>query len=313
MFSTAPVRGLSFWCHQCPAGACGQKTTLRAPRWRSSRGTAPNRKSRPAAGGGHRGVATRKTTGDPERRAEWTTVLRYGHLLSAPVVVGGDFRTEWEPPALRAPLWDSTRYPVLSGSPVRADPHTTSGAKICRRMIGFSTQSPLAGRDWKSLLVSPSGMMVLTPVGGSRAKNSWSYLRLCSSTEWSARALRAQVQEVAKDAFRSFLFLPLRAVGVDAPSKLYSNFGTFAVHTDARSATSRFRTTELVWRLLNISGSQRESTMKLVQPLFTGVVLLGDGVQRTTGLSVLCKSDVSVVLAIAVLHYQLVFVHGCDV
>ena len=59
MFSTAPVRGLSSWClrvslnftsaHQCPACAFGQKTTLRAPRWRSSRGTAPNRKSRPAA------------------------------------------------------------------------------------------------------------------------------------------------------------------------------------------------------------------------------------------------------------------------
>ena len=34
---------------KCPACACGQKTTLRAPRWRSSRGTAPHRKSRPAA------------------------------------------------------------------------------------------------------------------------------------------------------------------------------------------------------------------------------------------------------------------------
>ena len=108
MYSTAPVRGLSSWClrvslkstsvHQCPACAFGQKTTLRAPRWRSSRGTAPNRKSRPAAQrtGGHRGVATRKTTsdlttrrgaGDPVRRAEWMTVLRYGHLRSAPVVV----------------------------------------------------------------------------------------------------------------------------------------------------------------------------------------------------------------------------------
>ena len=49
-----------------------------------------------AAAGGHRGVATRKTTGvlttrrgagDPERRAEWTTVSRYGHLQSALVVV----------------------------------------------------------------------------------------------------------------------------------------------------------------------------------------------------------------------------------
>ena len=112
MFSTAPVRGLSSWClrvspkstsaQQCPACACGQKTTLRAPRWRSSRGTAPKTKSRPAA---ERLAATeewrtRKTTGDlatrrgagdPETRAEWTTVLRYGHLRSAPVVVDAGY------------------------------------------------------------------------------------------------------------------------------------------------------------------------------------------------------------------------------
>ena len=124
------MRGLSSSClrvsleftsaHQCPACACGQKTTLRAPRWRSSRGTAPKTKSRPAAQrtGGHRRVATRKTTGDlttrrgaghPVRRAEWMTVLRYGHLRSAPVVVDASLRTEWEPPALRAALWVSTR------------------------------------------------------------------------------------------------------------------------------------------------------------------------------------------------------------
>ena len=54
MFSTAPVRGLSSWClhvslkftsaHQCPACAFGQKTTLRAPRWRSPRASAPHKK-----------------------------------------------------------------------------------------------------------------------------------------------------------------------------------------------------------------------------------------------------------------------------
>ena len=59
MFSTALVRGLSSWClrvslnftsaHQCPACAFGQKTTLMAQRWRSSRGTAPHKKSRQAA------------------------------------------------------------------------------------------------------------------------------------------------------------------------------------------------------------------------------------------------------------------------
>ena len=71
-----------------------------------------------AAAGGHRRVATRETTGDlatrsgagdPETRAEWMKVLRYGHLRSAPVVVGGDLRTEWEPPTLRASFHDSTR------------------------------------------------------------------------------------------------------------------------------------------------------------------------------------------------------------
>ena len=55
MFSTAPVRGLSSWClrvslkstsaHQCPASACGQKTTLRAPRWWSSRASASPQES----------------------------------------------------------------------------------------------------------------------------------------------------------------------------------------------------------------------------------------------------------------------------
>ena len=71
-----------------------------------------------AAAGGHRSVATRKTTGDlatrrgagdPETRAEWMKVLRYGHLRSAPVVVDACVRTEWEPPTLRAALSVSTR------------------------------------------------------------------------------------------------------------------------------------------------------------------------------------------------------------
>ena len=53
-----------------------------------------------AAAGGHRRVATRKTTGDlatrrgagdPETRAEWMKVLRYGHLRSAPVVVDAGY------------------------------------------------------------------------------------------------------------------------------------------------------------------------------------------------------------------------------
>ena len=117
------MRGLSSWCprvslkftsaHQRPACAFGQKTTLRAPRWRSSlilRSTeSPDRQRsgwRPPKSGDQeddgRPGYPRRGAGDPERRAEWTTVLRDGHLRSAPVVVGGDLRTEWEPPTLRA-------------------------------------------------------------------------------------------------------------------------------------------------------------------------------------------------------------------
>ena len=77
MFSTAPVRGLSSWClrvspkstsaHQCPALAFGQKTILRAPRWRSPRGTAPNKKSRPAA----QRLAATEEWRPGRRRANW--------------------------------------------------------------------------------------------------------------------------------------------------------------------------------------------------------------------------------------------------
>ena len=72
-----------------------------------------------AAAGGHRRVATRETTGDlatrrgagdPETRAEWMKVLRYGHLRSAPVVVDvlcthgvGTAYTPCSPVCLHAP------------------------------------------------------------------------------------------------------------------------------------------------------------------------------------------------------------------
>ena len=38
-----------------------------------------------------RKVTTRRGAGDPETRADWTKVLRYGHLRSAPVVVAATF------------------------------------------------------------------------------------------------------------------------------------------------------------------------------------------------------------------------------
>ena len=100
--------GLVLWClrvtseptsaHPCLSVCLRAKRPPEDTRWRSSRGTAPHKKSSLAAQrtGGHRRVTTRKTTGDlatrrgagdPERRAEWMTVLRCGHLRSAPVVV----------------------------------------------------------------------------------------------------------------------------------------------------------------------------------------------------------------------------------
>ena len=155
-FSTAPAGGLSLWClrvspestsaHQCPTCACGQKTTLRAPKWRSSHASAPHRKTSPAVQrtGGHRRVATRKTTGDlatrrgardPERQVEWTTVLRNGHLRSAPVVVDVGLRTEWEPPTLHTALWVSTRqsWRLLDGLlPLRRRASASAGLWQCR-------------------------------------------------------------------------------------------------------------------------------------------------------------------------------------
>ena len=90
-----------------------------------------------AAAGGHRRVATRKTTGDlasrrgagdPETRAEWMKVLRYGHLRSAPVVVDACLRTEWEPPTLRAALSISTR-------PTWAPPRLLTASSATRKRL----------------------------------------------------------------------------------------------------------------------------------------------------------------------------------
>ena len=54
-------------------------------------------------------LATRRGAGDPETRAEWMAVSRYGHLRSAPVVVDAASRKECEPPTLFAALSISTR------------------------------------------------------------------------------------------------------------------------------------------------------------------------------------------------------------
>ena len=75
-------------------------------------------------------LATRRGAGDPEKRAEWTTVSRYGHLRSAPVVVDVGVRTEWEPPTLRAALWLSTRPTWAPPRWLTASP--TSRERVCR-------------------------------------------------------------------------------------------------------------------------------------------------------------------------------------
>ena len=131
MFSTAPVRGLSSWClrvspkstsaQQCPACACGQKDHLEGtkvavfPRYCAEQKV----QTGSAAAGGHRGVATRKTTGDlatrrgagdPVRRAEWMTVYRHGHLRSAPVVVNAGYAGSGNRPHSLQRSVNSTRF-----------------------------------------------------------------------------------------------------------------------------------------------------------------------------------------------------------
>ena len=125
MFSAAPVRGLS----------SGASAFHRNPHQLTRVQHVPAGKSSPAAQrtGGHRRVATRKTTGDlatrrgagdPERRAEWATVLRYGHLRSAPVVVDAGLRTGWEPPTLCASLSGSCFSGSSMGYRLSDDAHT---------------------------------------------------------------------------------------------------------------------------------------------------------------------------------------------
>ena len=58
---------------KCPACACGQKTTLRAPRWRSSRASALHKKDQ--SGSVAEGVTTRKATGDLTTR-RWQATQR---------------------------------------------------------------------------------------------------------------------------------------------------------------------------------------------------------------------------------------------
>ena len=80
-------------------------------------------------------------------------VLRYGHLRSAPVVVGGGLRTEWEPPALRAALWLSTRrsWRLLDGLfplPTRTSVNEVTASAKTKKLRGCEVlvRAPGPGR-----------------------------------------------------------------------------------------------------------------------------------------------------------------------
>ena len=102
MFSTAPAGVLS-------SGARGLPEPLRPTRRpvRQRSGLAVTEEWRPGRRRANPDYPKRGA-GDPERRAD-DGVYAYGHLRSAPVVVYVGVRAEWEPPALRAALLDSTR------------------------------------------------------------------------------------------------------------------------------------------------------------------------------------------------------------
>ena len=106
MFSTAPVRGYPPGAYAfrspVPSMSLRAKDHLEGTKVAVSPRYCAEQKVQTgsAAAGGHRGVATRKTTGDlatrrgagdPEIRAEWMKVSRYGHLRSAPVVVDAGY------------------------------------------------------------------------------------------------------------------------------------------------------------------------------------------------------------------------------
>ena len=80
--------------HQCPACACGQKSTSRTPRWRSSRASAPQKKDQSGSA------------------ADWRSPRNDSVSLRPPPVCTGRggrwLRKEWEPPTLLAALSIST-------------------------------------------------------------------------------------------------------------------------------------------------------------------------------------------------------------
>ena len=151
IFSTAPA-GLILWClrvspksfsaHQCPASGCGQKDHPRTPGGGLPEVLRPTRRPVRQRTGSHRRAATRKTTGgypaikgtDPgtELNGEWCRAAATSGLHQSWWTVVT--RTAWEPPALRAALWVSTRqsWRLLDGLlPLRRRANASAGSFSC--------------------------------------------------------------------------------------------------------------------------------------------------------------------------------------
>ena len=167
----------------CTFRACGQKTTRCTGR--SSRASAPHRKTSPPAQGtgGHRRVVTRtrrRATWLPEeeqatQKHEWsgTTVSRYGHLRSAPVVVDASLRTEWELPTLRAFLSVSTRP---TWAPPRWHPASPATRKCVCVATGYVKVQKFA-RDEEEVC----GCKVLDGSASVLGKPAWPFTSLVAS------------------------------------------------------------------------------------------------------------------------------------
>ena len=100
----------------------------------------------------------------PRDRAEWTTVFRFGHLQSAPVVVGGGIRTEREPRTLRAALWFSTRPSRALPRWLHASPSTQACSLLPRTHVVESFLMVLQGGSPSAGVLTHSGLSLCVTV-----------------------------------------------------------------------------------------------------------------------------------------------------
>ena len=186
-------------------------------------------KTSPAAQrtGGHRRVATKNTTGDlatrrgagdPERRAEWMTVSRYGHLRSAPVPGGRCFHARSE-----------NRLHSLQpcGSP--------------RASLGASLMASFLSSDLRN---------TSSPEGRERCRDAQTRLRSQESSEWFRRWVQKFVTSRGLDQSQSDGFsgcpllanTSLRAAHVIAPPLFQQVTGASRrVHESDRQFSRRNR------------------------------------------------------------------------